>query len=280
MFEEVPPARRGLAGLRFRRVVFGPFAIGGGLLLLAIGGSVAVAATVATVFTAASIGSPHAGNSDMPAHPLPIQLPATTASKAVTAGDPATAKDPASTGSATAKAPTVTAPGGPVSLPSAGLSWTSPLRIVPPTPSVPPAGSYAPTPTPAPTSSGPAGNALVYLTGYDHNDQQLIFQYATQLAGGGYQVSSPTHYHAGLAAGLRITSGGTLCPPAGSSCTEAQVIAAAQRGFFAEVALDPAAEFESITELDDAGAQAAPAPSPTRDDQGFIAPTASPSPSG
>lgn len=278
MFEEVPPARRGLAGLRFRRVVLGPFAIGGGLLLLAIGGSVAVAATVATVFTAASIGSPQTGNSDMPAHPLPIPVPATTASKTGTTGGPAIAKNPAGAGSATAKAPPVTAPGGPVGLPSAGLSWTSPLRIVPPTPPVPAAGSY--TPTPAPTSSGPAGNALVYLTGYDHNNQQLIFQYATQLAGGGYQVSSPTHYHAGLAAGLRIISGGTLCPPAGSSCTEAQLIAASQRGFFAEVALDPAAEFESITELDDAGAQAAPAPSPTRDDQGFVAPTASPSPSG
>jgi hypothetical protein len=277
MFEEVPPARRGLAGLRFRRVVFGPFAIGGGLLLMAIGGSVAVAATVATVFTAASIGSPHAGNSDMPAHPLPIPVLATTASKTVPTGGSATAKDPASTGSATVKAPTVTTPSGPVSLPSAGLSWTSPLRIVPPTLSVPPAGSYAP--TPARTSSGPAGNALVYLTGYDHNDQQLIFQYAAQLAGGGYQVSSPTHYHAGLAAGLTITSGGTLCPPAGSSCTVAQLISAAQRGFFAEVALDPAAEFESITELDDAGAQAVPAPSPSRDDQG-LAPTASPSPSG
>lgn len=277
MFEEVPPARRGLVGLRFRRVAFGPFAIGGGLALLAIGGSVAVAATV---FTATSLGSSHAGNSDTPAHPKPVLAPATTASRTVAAGGgvgSASAASAPSSAPATAKAPTVTAPGGPVSLPSAGLSWTAPVRIAPSTTPVPSAGSYAP--TPAPTTNGPSGNALVYLTGYNHGSQQLVFQYASRLAGGGYQVSSPTHYHAGLATGLTITSGGTLCPPAGSSCTVAQLIAGAQRGFFAEVALDPAAEFEAITEVNDASVQAVPAPSPTRDDQG-LAPTASPSPSG
>src|SRR6185437_605737 len=143
------------------------------------------------------------------------------------------------------------------SLSAGGPSWTGPLRIVPPnTP------TWSPGP-PAPTSSGPAGNALVYITGYDRDGRQLIFQYATQVPDTGqYQVSSSAHYHAGLASGLTITSGGTLCPPAGSSCSVAELIAAAPGGFFAEAALDPAAEFESITEVDNAAAnQAVPAPS-------------------
>ena len=270
MFEEVPPVRRGLAGLRFRRVAFGPFAIGGGLALVAIGGSVAVAATVATVFTATSIGSPHPGNSDVPAHPKAVVAPAST----VSSTDTSAVVSSSSAGSIAAKAPT-TPPYGPVSLPTGGPSWTAPVRIVPPPTAVPSAGSYSPHP---PMSGRPAGNALVYITGYSRGDRQLVFQYAAQVAGS-YQVSSPTHYHAGLASGLSITSGGTLCPPAGSSCTVAQLIAAAPGGFFAQVALDPAAEFESIIEVDSAGAQAVPSPSSSRDDQGF-APTASPSPSG
>jgi hypothetical protein len=275
MFEEVPPVRRGLAGLRFRRVAFGPFAIGGGLALVAIGGSVAVAATVATVFTATSIGSPHAGNSDVPAHPKPVVAPTRTSTVGSTGSFEVA--NSSSAGSVIAKAPpAATPPYGPVSLPSGAPSWTAPVRIVPPATSVPTAGSYSP--TPARTSSGPAGNALVYITGYSRGDRQLVFQYATQESGR-YQVSSPTHYHAGLASGLSITSGGTLCPPAGSSCSVAQLIAAAPGGFFAQVARDPAAEFESIIEVDNAGDQAVPSPSPSRDDQGF-APTASPSPSG
>lgn len=51
MFEEVPPRRRGIAGMTARRVVLGPFVVGGGVLLAAIGGSVAVAATVITAST-------------------------------------------------------------------------------------------------------------------------------------------------------------------------------------------------------------------------------------
>jgi hypothetical protein len=273
MFEEVPPVPRGLAGLRFRRVALGPFAIGVGLALVAIGGSVAVAATV---FTAASMGSPHPGNNDLPAHPQPIAVPASTASSA------SSSSAASSTGarSVSAPAPTVASPpDGPVSLTAGGPSWTAPVRIVPAGTPVPSAGSYSP--GPAPTSSGPAGNALVYITGYDRGDRQLVFQYATRVPGGGgsdlYQVSSPAHYHAGLATSLSIISGGTLCPPAGSSCSVAELIAAAPGGFFAAAALDPAAEFESIIEVDNATNQAVPAPSPSRDD---LTPTASASPSG
>jgi hypothetical protein len=150
-----------------------------------------------------------------------------------------------------------------------------------------PTGSTLPPPsgTATPTSSRPVGNALVYVTGYDPDDRQLVFQYASRLPGAGaggsdlYQVGSPTHYHAGLAAGLTITSGGTLCPPAGSSCSVAELIAAAPAGFFAEAAIDPSAEFESLVEVDNAEASASPAPS--GGSQGF-APTSSPtaSPTG
>ena len=67
MFEEVPRTRRGLVAylgvsqLTTRRIVLGPFVIGGGVVLAAIGGSVAVAATV---FTASTIRA-----SDVPPHP-------------------------------------------------------------------------------------------------------------------------------------------------------------------------------------------------------------------
>ena len=269
MFEEVPPVRRGLAGLRFRRVAFGPFAIGGGLALLAIGGSVAVAATV---FTATSLGSAHPGNNDVPAHRQPVVAPTSRTSTASTAGSPSSSGVTSATRTAVPPVPASAMRSGSVKPPS----WSAPRQIVPPGTRVPSAGRYSP--VPEASSGGPAGNALVYITGYSRGDRQLVFQFATQESGS-YQVSSQTHYHAGLAAGLTIISGGTLCPPAGSSCTVAELIAAAPAGFFAEVALGPADEFESIVEVDNATNQAIPAPSPSPDGQGF-APTASPSPSG
>lgn len=51
MFEEVPRKRRGIARVTARRVVLGPFVLGGGMVLAAVGGSVAVAATVLTAST-------------------------------------------------------------------------------------------------------------------------------------------------------------------------------------------------------------------------------------
>jgi hypothetical protein len=267
MFEEVPPVRRGLAGLLTRRAALGPFIVGGGLALVAIGGSVAVAATVFT----ASNGSPH-NNTDLPAHPLPVVVPTPATSSATAhAAARSAAGQPASS----------TAARGPVSLVAGAPSWTAPVQIGA---STAPIGSpQPPSGTATPTSSGPVGNALVYVTGYDRDDRQLVFQYAGLVPGAGaggsdlYQVSSPTHYHAGLAAGLAITSGGTLCPPAGSSCSVAELIAAAPAGFFAEAAIDPSAEFESIVEVDNAGEQAgvSASPAPSGGSQA-LAPTGSP----
>ena len=126
----------------------------------------------------------------------------------------------------------------------------------------PTAVTIAPQPTPSPSSTGPLGNALVYISGYDRDSGTLAFQYASRVAGTEqYRVIDPSRFSAGLATGLTVVSGGRLCPPAGSSCSTAELVAGAADGFFAEAAIDPAGLFESIVELDSAAPAAQPAPS-------------------
>jgi hypothetical protein len=277
MFEEVPRSRRGLAWWSTRRIVLGPFAIGGGLLLATIGGSVAVAATV---FTATSIVA-----SDLP--PKHVQQPAvvgsashptrpghssSTSSIAGGSAKPA----PSSVGGSTAADQSAS---GPLTVAerqrasSDALSTTAPV-------SSGPASTATPTPTGTPTTSpsGPSGNAVVYISGYDQNKQLVQFEFATVTSGAGpggsdqYTVSSQQQFSASLAGDISITSGGQLCPPAGSTCTMAQLIAGAQAGFFADVAIDADAALHSVIELDNASA--APQSSPSSN------PSASPARSG
>ncbi len=267
MFEEVPRTRRGLAGLTTRRVVLGPFVIGGGVLLAAVGGSVAVAATVITASTI------HA--SDVPPSPAPRP---TVAAVSPSAHRPVHHQ------------PTTSSPAGrPSSRPSRitaaepPLTSNSPSKALPASPS--PATSTAGTPStsrsvasPSETSSGPAGNAVIFVSGYEPAGQRLLFEFAVVNPGAGpggsdtYRVDSPRQYSAVLASDLTVTSGGQLCPPAGSRCTSDQLIAAAGTGFFAIAAIDPTDQVHSIIEVDNVGSSFAPAPSPVA--------TPTPSPSG
>jgi hypothetical protein len=268
MFEEVPRARRGLAGLTARRVVLGPFVIGGGVLLAAVGGSVAVAATV---LTASGI---HA--SDVPPKPAPHPVVAT--SSAHRPAPPARHQPVAAvpTGQPAGSLPATAAPA-----PSASRLVRVPPAAVPSSSgrasSSAAAPSSAPASSPSVSSSGPTGNALIYLTGYDQASNRVLFEFAVAEPGAGpngsdvYRVQSTRQYSATLAADLTITSGGQLCPPAGSRCSIDQLTAAAGTGFFAIAAIDPADQLHSVIEVDNVGtsfapaatATATPTPSPT-----------------
>ena len=278
MFEEVPRDRRGLARLTARHVVLGPFVVGGGVLLAAVGGSAAVAATV---ITASSIRA-----SDVPPRPAPTPVVATSSHRAAAHRAPA----PASSSRAGVAGTTVAA-GVPVgAAPSAGGSAisrptaaprSSDVRTAPPTlgkPDVDPYRSGRPSPSP---SGSPAGNALLYVTGYDQASQRLQFEYAVVSPGAGpggsdlYQVESARRYSATLATDLTVTSGGQLCPPAGSRCSLDQLIAGAGAGFYAIAAIDPEDQLHSVIEVDNAGSGAGYAPAATA----TATPTGSPSPS-
>jgi hypothetical protein len=265
MFEEVPRTRRGLAGLTARRVVLGPFVIGGGVLLAAVGGSVAVAATV---ITASSI---HAN--DVPPRPV-VPHPAVAASTAAAARHQSAVAAPTarSTSSLPAAGP-VSSASRPASAPSAVvLSPTGPVSSTAPT-----TKPALPTGSPSASSSGPVGNALIYVTGYDSAAQRMLFEFAVADRGAGpngsdvYRVESTRGYSATLAADLVVTSGGQLCPPAGTRCSTDQLIAAAGAGFFAVAAIDPADQLHSIVEVDNvvtsyapvSGPPATPSSSPT-----------------
>lgn len=278
MFEEVPRTRRGLAGLSARRVAFGPFVIGGGVLVAALGGSVAVAATVLTATTigtndvparraAAAVvqpARPHTGQSAAPGSAgrrvTSFAIPAPTPSASGPAR-PAGTPDRSAPQSSAVEAPPVL----PTTVPSLSTGPAKPSS----TPS--PTGPASPTGSPAPSSSGPAGNALVYVTGYDRAANRLKYQFARVQPGVGpggtdwYSVQSPATFSAAIATHISITSGGRLCPPAGSSCSVAQLIAAAADGFFATAAIDPLGQLDSMIELDNAtiGAGINPAPTPT-----------------
>ncbi|MBV9821820.1 MAG: hypothetical protein JO144_06205 [Actinobacteria bacterium] len=296
MFEEVPRERRGLGRwllahsvgfgqfrfgttvprpvvlrplvirpLVLRPLAVGPFVLGGGMLLAAVGGSVAVAAA-ATVLTASAIGS----SGDVPPHPVavsgPARAPATHA--APTHAAPAPDRQPAASRAAGSAHRVSGAPGSPGAGRAAvapSVSPTAPAVSTPPSsapaapsptgspaapgvPVVPPASAST---DPAPSSSGPLGNALVHVSGYDQATGRLAYQFAVAGAGGQYAIGSPQTFSAVLAPAASIVSGGTLCPPAGSSCTPEELGAASGAGFFAEVAIDATGTVRSVVEVDD-----------------------------
>ncbi|MEO7260631.1 MAG: hypothetical protein ABI047_05155 [Jatrophihabitantaceae bacterium] len=282
MFEEVPRERRGVARmLPIRRVVLGPFVLGGGMLLAALGGSVAVAAA-ATMITASALGS-----DDLPARPsqavaassspqaslsarqLPARRPVTPATGQPSSAPSSAALERGAAGG-TGAAGGASATGGPglTGIPVQTATVGPPASDRRPTaaPSTP-AGS----PTPAPSSSPPLGNALIHVSGYDQASGRLAYQFATVTPQGGvdggdlYLISGPDTFTAVLATSVTITSGGSICPPAGSMCTPDQVIRAAAFGFFAEVAIDAAGELRSIIEVGDqsVAAKLLPVPSTT-----------------
>jgi len=267
MFEEVPRERHGVARLLpVRRVVLGPFVLGGGMLLATLGGSVAVAAA-ATVITASALGS-----NDLPARPghpaasatshqpppatrapahhhsgLPPVAPQSSAEHpaGVTATAGVTGKTRAvgqgvTDGSASAR----------VSLPPSASLPAGSAAVARPT--APPSSA---SPTPAAPSSGPLGNAVIHVSGHDPATGRLAYQFATVQSGAGsgggdrYVVSDPQTFTAALAPSAIIVSGGGICPQAGSACTPDQVIGAADSGFFAEVAIDAAGALRSIVEV-------------------------------
>jgi hypothetical protein len=258
MFEEVPRSRRGLARLATRHVVLGPFVIGGGVLLAAVGGSVAVATTV---ITATSIRA-----SDVPprvSHPVVLATHPSPAHHQQAAGQ---GDRPAS--SAGSRPPAVSSPAsrpsaelGPPTATSLATASASPSSTGQPS-------SGQPAASPSGSATGPAGNALIYVVGFD--GQRLQFEYAKVSPGAGpggsdlYQVDSPRTFSATLAADLTITSGGQLCPPAGSRCSVSQLAAAAGTGFFAIAAIDPADQVHSVIEVDNAKTSAGPGLAPQR----------------
>lgn len=272
MFEEVPRERRGLTRwLPVRRVVIGPFVLGGGMLLAALGGSVAVAAA-ATVLTASAIGS------DVPPRPESVVAPATSRPAApVPHPQHRTARPAGTAGTATANPatanPATTNPAARVRpAPVQGTGTAAPSRsVVTPAapastaPVVSPAGSSGvPAPSSAPSSSGPRGNAVIHLSGYDQATGRFSYQFATAAPQAGeYVLSGPRTFTAPLAAAATITSGGSLCPPAGSSCTPQQLIAAADSGIFAEVAIDVTGALRSVVEVGDQDVTAKRLPVPS-----------------
>jgi hypothetical protein len=286
MFEEVPRERRGLAvlggisTLTARRVVLGPFVIGGGVLLAFIGGSVAVAATV---FTASTIRA-----SDVP--PRPGQLAAVPAPGSSSAHPHPAATTavhsfvPLSTAIGPSTAPVATAPAATQASTAPSAALPGPVRTAVGSGSAS-AVSSAQVPLFASPSStpSPAGNALIYIRGWDSTSHRLDFQFAAVSKGTGpggsdvYSVESATQYTAGLASDLSITSGGSICPPAGNKCTVAQLSDAAVAGFYAVVAIDPSDELHSIIEVDNVTAYA-PSPPPPSPSAALASPSASATP--
>lgn len=284
MFEEVPREHRGISRLLARPVVLGPFVVGSGMLIAALGGSVAVA----TVITASAIGSV-----DLPARPGHAVTPAPAMS---THSHLAPGKRPPGhhPGSAATRrpSPSATAVAGRLGAGSAPVSGGQPtashdLPAGPPVaPSRPAAVASSPvlsapsSPVASPSLSEPLGNALVYFTGYDRSSGRITYQFATrqQAAAGGaatYRVTDPTTFTATLAKSVTITSSGTLCAPAGGTCTPDQLFRAAESGFFAEVAIDHAGVLRSVVDLGKGSPVAQPVPSASPSlDSGSQAPPA------
>ena len=285
MFEEVPRERRGMARLvPVRRVVLGPFVLGGGMLLATLGGSVAVAAAAATMITASAIRSDDVP--DRPGHPVPSTSTQQTLSAKRSPAQPRTAAAAAhsavprqsgeaspseveATGSASGSG-SASRPGSVSGPGSAGVAPPAPARTLT---ASPPAGATSPTlapsspaasptPTPAPSSSAPLGNAVIHVSGYDQASKRLAYQFASVQPGAGtdggdlYEVLDSDTFTAALAPSITITSDGGICPPAGASCTLDQLIRAADSGFFAVVAIDARGELRSIIEV--AGQSASP----------------------
>ena len=291
MFEEVPRERRGMARLvPVRRVVLGPFVLGGGMLLATLGGSVAVAAAAATMFTASAIRSDDVP--DRPGHP--VSSPGSTQQTLSAKRSPARHRTatPVAASTAAAHHNGVAWPSGsgvPGSADaSSGPGWAGgpgSASVAPPAPAAtvtagPPArmtspatapSSPAATPTAEPSSSAPAGNAVIHVSGYDQSSKRLAYQFASVQPGAGvdggdlYQVLDSDTFTAALAPSVTITSGGGICPPAGAACTPDQLIQAAGSGFFAVVAIDARGELRSVIEVGDQAVapKLTPAPSAT-----------------
>lgn len=280
MFEEVPRKRSGIARVIARRVVLGPFVVGGGVLLAAVGGSVAVAATVITASTIAL--------SDVPPAPRPTSGPVGLNTGTGPAGTASGSHPAGAAGSRPAVAPLVTgslnrpsvAATPPGSMPTAGQphrpARVAPITPEPPTSSAPVSAAppstlvssspTVPPPVLAPTQpSGPQGNALVYIRGYQPSTHRLRYQFAdARRASDGsveYRVASREQFSAGIATSVVVISGGTICPPAGSRCTLKQLITASAHGFFAEAAVDSGGQVRAVLERDSGSVSAAPAQS-------------------
>jgi hypothetical protein len=273
MFEEIPRKPRGFAGLGARRFVLGPFIIGGGVVLCTVGGSAALAATV---ITASSIGL-----DELPPYKnhRPDAASTSTQSRIERVAAPSTSRSahPTATRAGTNPEAPRPRPTDPASTPGSNTSTTDPTTAPKPsTTAVQPATSVASASTPSPN-----GNAVVYIFGYDQDAQRLKFAYAELRQGGApgggdlYVVNDPTPYSAGIASDIRITSGGTICPPAGSACTPDELIAAADAGLFAQVAIDAdgnlkvvveeGAPAKSATSQAPSGPPSEPAPTPSVD---------------
>ncbi|MEO6504157.1 MAG: hypothetical protein ABIQ09_19900 [Jatrophihabitantaceae bacterium] len=279
MFEEVPRERRGLARLLpVQRVVLGPFVLGGGMLVAVLGGSVAVAAA-ATVLTASAIGS-----SDLPARPGPVMAPSTSSETPVSARQSPARHLPARPATSQQSAPP---PATAAYLGAAGDSGatgapeaTSAARPSSSAATGPAVGNTAAPSTPSPASTppvtGPRGNAVIHVNGYDHASGRLAYQFATRKPHGGaagrdlYLISGKQTFTAALDPAATVISGGSICPPAGNACTPDQVISAADYGFFAEVAIDAAGVLRSIIEVGDQSAdtKVTPVPSATAQPDG------------
>ncbi|MCW2539264.1 MAG: hypothetical protein JWN95_989 [Frankiales bacterium] len=292
MFEEIPRRRRRLPSLTARRVALGPFVVGSGVLLAMLGGSVALAATVITASSLGFTNSapPHAQQSVTAAASNHQRATHKTSANGGTkaggqpVGSAAGSSTPAvgsagsapSAGSTPAAGPRLLVPGtsglsgvpastsvnsaagaipGPPPTYSAATStnpsaWGSSL----PSPGPMVSGTTIPTPGGSAPSS-PSGNAIVYFTGWDQAAGRLDFEYASAsstVGGVQYAVSSTRIFSAGVAGEVNVISAGTLCPPAGSNCTLAQLISGAERGFFADVAIDQTGILWSVIERDSA----------------------------
>ena len=313
MFEEVPPRRRGIAGVTARRVVLGPFVVGGGVLLAAIGGSVAIAATVITASTIRLSDVPPPSHLTARATAAVTTIPvATTPAAAAVRTAPAGIAPESSHRTALAGAQPLTAPATDPSRPqSSSLGVTPSATGAPPTesrrrPVRAPAATTDPrssavlaSATPSTTSASaspvlpppvtrPEGNALVYVSGYHAATRRIRYEFAdVSTASDGstrYRVSSPQRFSARIAAAVVVISGGTICPPADSRCTPAQLIAASVRGFFAEVAIDSSGQLQAVIERDSTATPVAPQrsgapPSPSAPALVGSPPSASPAPS-
>jgi hypothetical protein len=264
------------------------------MLLAALGGSVAVAAA-ATVLTASAIGS------DVPPRPDHVVTPASSHPTVAVPHTKHLAARPATTAAVATAGRSTPVPGAGIGGPSSHPARPAPTSTAPAESSAAfPAGSAAVSsvpapatsavPSTAPSSSGPRGNAVIHVSGYDQDSGRFDYQFATavpQAAGvGGYLISGPQTFTAALAPSATITSGGSLCPPAGSSCTPQQLIAAADSGFFAEVAIDVTGALRSVVEVGDQAATPKKLPGPStattppghsgRRSSGSPQPTASP----
>jgi hypothetical protein len=271
MFEEVPRERRGMARLvPVRRVVLGPFVLGGGMLLAALGGSVAVAAAAATMITASAITS-----KDVPARPGHAVAPASSTHQPSVGRSPAphrtatpsvTDRSSAARRSGVTVAPRVphlaTVPG------STAVAVPAPARTVTVAPPPRPTATAAPSRPAVPPSSGPLGNAVIHVSGYDPATARLSYQFASVRAGAGtgggdlYQVLDSATFTAALAPSTIVTSGGSICAPAGSACTRDQLIRAAGSGFFAVAAIDAGGSLRSVVEVGGVGGVGAQPPTP------------------